>query len=304
MPEPNPHTRYLRVMGRLYSDRRMTLRPGYLTETPPWNDRDRESPLRADVFDPQGTLLGSFPLRVAEMCREGGKGESLQSVRGFVPFHPLARRVVFAYRGEAIHEITRSDESPRARWSWHPQERMTGQRTVTWTADHPAGLAVECFLRYSWDDGRTWSRLTVGDNSLSQVVDFDQLPGGEHCVLALVATDGINTTSVDSARFSVPRKACVAMIQHPLEGSRHAADEPVLLHGQGFWREENRPEFEQLAWYTSSDTQPASTGRLGQLQLAPGQHTITLLAGNEPHRGRAEVTIVVGEVGDHGSGAY
>ncbi|MEO7191785.1 MAG: hypothetical protein ABI051_12090 [Vicinamibacterales bacterium] len=292
MAEHTPQ--YLRVIGRLQADRQLTLRLGYLTETPPWSDSDGDSPLRAEVFDDQGGALGSYPLRLAELCMEGARVKPRQSVRGFVPFHPRARRIVFSYRGQPVHEIARSDAPPRARWSWEPGRQLTGMQTLTWTGDHPNGLPVEFFVRYSWDDGRSWSRLSVATQEFSLAVDFDQLPGGERCVFALVATDGINTTIVESARFTLPRKGCVALILQPLDGAHFASGEPVPFQGQGFWREESRPEWEQLTWHTSSDTQPVLRGRLGQLQLPPGQHVITLLAGSEPHQGRAQVTITVG----------
>src|SRR5262245_48219053 len=254
MPERRARTQYLRVMGRLYPDRQMTLRLGYLTETPPCSDREGDSPLRTEIFDDNGAVLGSYPLGLSQVCLEGsdrgGGGESLQSIRGFVPFHPRARRLVFSYRGQPIQEILRSDAPPRAEWTWQPGDEMAGPQTVTWRGGHPNGLPIEFFLRYSWDGGQTWSRLGVGSSAFSQVVDFDQLPGGERCLLALVATDGINTTIVQSATFSLPLKACVAMILQPLDGSHYPADQPVPLQGQGFWREANQPEWEQLVWYS------------------------------------------------------
>jgi hypothetical protein len=290
-------TQYLRVMGRLRADRQLTLRLGYLTATPPWSDVDGESALRAEVFDDHGAPLGTFPLRLSAMCAEGRSGESRQAVRGFVPFHPSAKRVVFTYRGQPIKELSRSDVPPRASWSWRPSGHVAGRQTVTWTGDHPNGLPVEFFLRYSWDDGRSWHRLNGGTRELSYEIDFDQLPGGERCALALVVTDGINTTMVETPRFSLPRKGCVAIIVQPLDGTRYEVGHPVPLQGQGFWREENRVERDHLIWRTSSDGEPLLQGRSGQVLLPPGTHAITLLAGFGPNQGRAQVRVVVGELG-------
>ncbi len=308
---PNGRTQYLRVRGRLYPDRQMTLRLGYLTETPPWSDREGDSPLRAEIFDDAGAPLGSYPLRLSLFCLEsaehGGSGHTFRSVRGFVPFHPRARRVVFSYRGQPLHEISRSEARPRTEWTWQPAGELTGAQTITWRGEHPNGLPVEYFLRYSWDGGRSWSRLGIASDALSQVVDFDQLPGGERCLLLLVATDGINTTIVPSEPFSLPLKPCAALILQPLDGGWYAADQPVLLQGQGFWREANRPEWQQLAWYCDAENEPVARGGLGQLHLPPGEHTVTLLAGSEAFQGSAAVTITVVDAGsepapDTGSG--
>jgi hypothetical protein len=294
MPENASPTQYLRVIGRLYPDRQLALRPGYLTETPPWTDREGDSPLHAATFDENGALLGRFPLRVAEMCEEGGQGRRPQAVRGFVPFHPHARRLVFSYRGQPVHEIIRSNTSPRAEFTWQPVKAPAGLQTITWAGRHSEGLPVQFFLRFSNDGGQTWNRIGSRTSGFEQVIDFDELAGGERCQLALVATDGINTTIANSAPFTLARKPCVAMILQPLDGDSYPASQPVRLQGQGFWREFERPEWQQLAWYIDSDSHPAGSGAELEVSLPPGRHTITLLAGSEIYQGRAEVMITVG----------
>lgn len=298
MPEPFVRTQYLRVIGRLYPDRQLVLRPGYLTDNPPWSDRTGNSPLVAETFDERGALLGSFPLRLNGTCLEGGSGERPQAVRGFVPFHPRSRRLVFSYHGQPVHEIIRSDSAPRAEFTWHPGDSPSGPQKITWAGEHPKGLPLQFFLRFSNNGGRSWNRIGTRTQDHEQVTDFDELPGGERCLLALVATDGINTAVVESTLFALPRKPCVAMILNPLDGDNFPADRPILLQGQGYWRETAQPEWEQLEWYLSNDSHPAGKGRQVEVSLPPGRHTITLLAGDPEYQGRAVVEVnIVGEEG-------
>ena len=286
---------YLRVIGRLYADRQLALRPGYLTTAPPWTDLEGEGPLRAQTFDAGGRLLGSFPLRLNGVCAEPSPTTEPQAVRGFVPFHPEARQVVFTYEGAPILEVARNDEPPRVELRWQPEDRVEGRQTVTWDARHADGASVEFFVRYSIDAGASWNRIGTRTDELGQEVDFDELPGGDECRLAVVATDGIDTAISESRSFSVERKPCVAIILEPAHGATYQGDAPVPLLGQGYWRERGEPEWERLQWFVGDDEQPVATGRRADIVLAPGQHAITLRAGDEPYQGRTEVQILVAD---------
>ena len=289
------NVQYLRVIGRLYADRQLVLRAGYLTAAPPWTDIQGEGPLRAQTFDAAGRLLGSFPLRLNGACAEPSTTTVPQAVRGFVPFHPDARRVVFTYDDAPIHELERHAEPPRVELLWQPEDRVERRHTVTWDARAADGATVQFFLRYSIDAGASWNRIGTRTDALAQEVDFDELPGGDECRLAVVATDGIDTAISESRSFAVERKPCVAIILEPAHGGTYRHDAPVPLLGQGYWRERAEPEWEHLQWFVGDDEQPVATGRRAELVLPPGQHAITLQAGDEPYQGRAEVHVVVEE---------
>jgi hypothetical protein len=294
MPNHAITTQYLRVIGRLYADRRLVLRAGYLTETPPWTDREGAGPLRAGTFNANGAALGEYPVRVSEVCLDGGRGPRPQAVRAFLPFHPDTSRVVFTFEGHPIHEVVRSHAAPRVELAWRPEGHpVSGRQTVRWSATHPEGLPLQFLLRFSHDAGRSWSRIGHRTEGLEDVVDFDALPGGE-CRLAVVATDGINTVVAPSETFTLPRKPCVAMILHPVDGERYAGGQAILLQGQGYWRELAQPEREHLEWQASDQDRPLGHGARLEVTLPPGRHTIGLLAGEVDYRGRAEVSIQVG----------
>ncbi len=298
-------TQYLRVIGRLYPDLRLRLRPGYLSETPQWIDREGDSPLAAELIDEAGGRISTFPLRLLTSCGGAGTGSAL-AVRGWIPFHPQTHSVRYVYRGRVLHEQRRSANGPQAAFTWKPPGQVDGEQRVKWRAEHPEGAPVQCFLRYSHDGGQTWNRIgarvEMRSQAGEQLVNFDHLPGGEHCLLALVATDGINTTGVESAQFVVAEKPCLAMILEPLDGARLPAGQPVHLEGQGYWLEQARGEREVLRWQSSRDGD-IGHGAAAEVRLSPGRHTLTLTAGSGHRQGKAEVTVEVGEEVEGGKAA-
>lgn len=287
-------TQYLRVIGRLYPDLRLRLRPGYLSDKPQWIDREGDSPLTAELFDEAGERIASFPLRLLASCGAESSAGAALGVRGWIPLHPLTRSVRYVYRGRVIFEQRRSEAGPQAAFAWKPPERVDGQQRVQWKAEHPQGVAMQFFLRYSHNGGQTWNRIGGRTEANEQTVDFDQLPGGERCLLALVATDGINTSVVESEPFRVAEKPCYAMILSPLDGVNLPAGQPVRLEGQGYWIEEARTEREALEWVSSVDGE-IGRGAAVEAVLSPGRHTLTLLAGRDQRQSKAEVTVTVGE---------
>lgn len=293
MPEQERwHVQYLRIIGRLYRDGRLRLRPSYLTPRAPWTDREGagDSPLEVELVNAHEEVLSRYPLRIYPQCAFGVRPQT-DAVRGWVPFHPDTRRVRFLNRGRLVHQILRADRSPDLRLRWEPSGHVEGKQRVKWDAEAPGD--VEFFLRYSANGGRTWQRLGLRTGERHAVVNFDELPGGERCMVEVVATDGLNTVSVQSPPFRVRPKACLAFIVGPIDGSVIALGEPVQLIGQGFWLEGARIERQQLRWASSMDGELGTGDLVRAERLSPGQHRITLTAGPQDREGTESIRITI-----------
>lgn len=289
--------RYLRVIGRLYRDGQLRLRLGYLKEgapAPAQRPEQREPLLEAHLFDAEGALLASHPLDLHSGCAPGGNPGAL-AVRGWVPLHPSTRRVSYVYRGRTLLEEVRRQAEPEVKLTWQPSGRVRGKRKITWKATHEEYAPLQYFLRYSHTGGQSWERIGLRTTESSCEVDFDGLPGGERCLLAVVATDGMNTTTVESALFTVAAKPCRPTILLPLDGSQVREGECVRLLGQGYWLEDACAERGELTWSSSID------GELGRGQLvdvpclSPGEHQVTLRAGTGSRRGECFITLRCGD---------
>ena len=299
MPERGAWSvRYLRVIGRLYRDGRLRLRPCYLTTEAPWTDREGsgDSPLAVELLAGTGESLGRYPLRVYSQCTFDGR-PATDAVRGWVPFHPDTHAVRFTNRGRVVHEIRRAERPPEISLTWRPSEEVHGRHRITWEARAARPAALQFFLRFSHTGGRTWQRVGWRTEEREAPVDFDQLPGGERCLLAIVATDGIDTTTVESPPFAVSLKPCLASIVAPVDGAVVAPGGPVHLIGQGFWMEESRIERERLRWASSLDGDLGRGASVRVDRLSEGRHRITLAAGEGNRVGTESITVTVSDGG-------
>jgi hypothetical protein len=106
----------------------------------------------------------------------------------------------------------------------------------------------------------------------------------------VTASNGLRATRIETEPFSVREKPCAAVIMRPVDGEELVSD--VVLVGNGWWREEGRPELQALSW--ASDVQgELGRGRQVAVRLELGTHHITLRAGTEERAGEQSVTVHV-----------
>ena len=283
---------YLRLIGHIRQDNRVVLQPSYLTKSPRFAEDRSSSPVTAELLDDDGKLLLRHGLSAEPYFVNAGTSDVL-ALRADLPF-PSGTRLVRLLRKEVvIEEIEVSKRAPKVELTWSPPPKAEGEVKIGWKGSHAEKRPLAYFLRYAYDGGETWRRIGRCTKDSSQVVDFDQLPGGKRCRLALLATDGVNTTVVKSKAFSVSIKPCVALILAPADGTAVAAGSPLLLEGQGFWLEEARPELEHLAWHSSRDGALGQGRSLVTADLSSGSHEITLTAGRGKRAGTASITLRV-----------
>lgn len=289
-----PGLQYLRVIGRLHADLRLQLRSGYLSDTVPRFQRQEadEHGLTAETFDATGQSLGRFSLNLSPTCSGEGSSPTL-AVRGWVPFHPEAAGVRYLYRGRILEEIRRCPEPPSIKLLWQPSERVTGKQLVQWDSLHREdGMrSPRFFLRYTCNGGERWQRLSLQTSERSLEIDFDGLPGGRACMVALVATDGIDTTVVRTPPFQVQVKPLIVTIVSPADGTEKRFGEDVMCMGSAFSMEDNSFETQSLTWSSSLDGELGNGPTLTVAHLSEGVHYISLNAGVGERQGHAEVSL-------------
>jgi hypothetical protein len=288
-----PDQRYLKLFGTLRADNRLELIPGYLSERSMPRLESPTPPIQVELLGENDRLLLKDMLFTARYCRDGVESDDLL-VRGAVPFPDGVRQVRFSCRGVELLTIPVSRAAPQVKLRWRPSGLVRGRQTIKWEASHPEGSSLQFFLRYSTNAGRSWNRLTgrlVGNEHL---IDFDLMPGGEECCIAVVATDGVNTTNDASRSFRVALKPCQAFLLEPEHGQHFPLGRTVLLRGQGYYLEEQRPEREALLWTSKRDGE-LGRGTVVELKnvLSPGEHEITLQAGIGTRSGRQSICIYV-----------
>lgn len=281
---------HLRIFGRLYPDNRIVLRPGFLVRRPAGRSAGGPVALYAEVRDDADAVLVQAPLTTRAYC---GDTDAV-AIRGSVPLPRNARRVLIvkpAIGGN--HDLVLSDidvppSSPDVEIVDAPTGLASGVQRISWRADEAAALFR---VAYSHDGGTSWVPVCKPTTEPSAELDLDVLPGGERCVVSVLATNGVRSTTVHTEPFQVREKRCHAIIDEPAEGAE-LPDGHVELRGHGWWLESAEPELRELVWASNID------GELGHgsplpVQLSAGVHEVSLHAGVGERTGSASVTVEV-----------
>ncbi len=261
-------TERIRLSGRLDTDGRLTLRPAFPTAIPPGRWRQEALAYVVEVLDAQDRPLARVPLSVSGTC-----DSSSTALRGSVDLPEGAVRLdVLRVDTSGRDPIVLASEpiperGPEIRLIDVPEGEVRGRFTLTWEA-RGSVEPVRYFVDYS--AGReTWEPLSLSVSEPQITIDFDSLAGGPACRLAVTASSGLRATRVETGPFSVREKPCAAVILRPVDGEELSSD--VVLVGNGWWREERRPELQALTW--ASDVQgELGRGRQVTVHLERGTH--------------------------------
>ena len=276
------------VAGRLRADNHFRLRAGYLDERPR-RYQQQESAFVLELLGEDASRLLVQPLQLRSTCGDGGF-MSEKSVRAWVPFPEATRAARFLHHGVVVHELNVPRASPVIEILLF-DSKIDDAIELTWEASHPENLPLEFFCRYSNDDGKSWHRIGWRQLLSSMTIPSDDLPGGDRCRLAIVATDGVNTSVATTDAFPVALKAFAVMIHSPLEGALLPAEQSLALSGQAYVLEERRPDYETLVWTSSLDGILGRGGLVDSRPLSRGEHVITLKAGEGVRSAHTSVNV-------------
>jgi hypothetical protein len=152
----------------------------------------------------------------------------------------------------------------------------SGEQTIAWMATDADGDPLWFSVFYS-HDGSTWVPVVMDTQDTSVTFNLAEIGGGPLARVRVRATDGLNTTQVDSDVFTVERKAPVVHILSPGDGLVLGDDIAIHLQGHAYDLEDGTLGDDALSW--SSDLQgDLGTGAIVPVTLGVGEHTITLTA--------------------------
>lgn len=266
---------YWTLRGSLSPDNRLTCRPGILTSHPPQTAVDEEAgDLRIELLDAQGRPLVKQKVPTAEYCPEQREAIMDVAVRIKVPFHPDTRTIRLWNGDVLVREWQRSEASPVI--ADLSVKRDKGRVRLTWRAYHPSDAAMQYVVRFSSDSGRTFNRLSRRLDEPGYVVDEAQLPGGKGWIFQVGATDGINTTTVDSAPLDLPETPPQVEISSPPDGQTITLGESLLFSGELVAFLGQDVAVKSVAWASDRDGKLADQLTFETNQLSPGTHRIKL----------------------------
>jgi len=139
------------------------------------------------------------------------------------------------------------------------------------------GHLLTYFVRFS-ANGRTWSRPAVNLTGTSFDIDLREMPGGEKCVLQVVATNGYQTSYVQTPSFALPAREPQILL---------GDDQGPLLFAQGISAQDG-PLIGDLITWSAGDKTVAHGGSFDVRRLGRGGHDLTVTVTDRSGRRAAQ----------------
>jgi len=141
----------------------------------------------------------------------------------------------------------------------------TGVLHLHW-ADHDSQLPLTYYVRYS-HNGADWLRPGVNLRTTDYYLDLREMPGGPHCQVQVLATNGYRTAYVETRPFDVAVK--------PLEIMLGDTSNPMLF-AQGYSRQDGPLTGDAIEWVHASGSILARGGNFDARTLPPGAHAVSV----------------------------
>jgi hypothetical protein len=200
-----------------------------------------------------------------------------------IPWKEDVSRVVFKNEGNQIAEIPITDGAIEVTiTSSLGGQTLSGEQRIAWNAEGEHSAAY--LVRYSHDNGVNWVALATSLDAAELVVDFDRLPGGDHCIIQVWVSNGVRTFVATSDIFHVPVKSPVPTIAVPQDNDIFVQGESVELLGIGCIQGGESVPSEALTWTSSMNGLLGRGTSLAVHRLAIGYHQITLTVADKVGR--------------------
>jgi hypothetical protein len=264
----------LRLFLTIYRDGRVKLRrPGFHAPGELRQEGGQATPFLVELQDAEGLPLATKRLRLDDVHRSLDDASLDFLVE--IPWRPDTAKVVVQRERETLHSIDVAKQAPRITLTWRSRDKpVTGTQKITWKASGASGLTY--MLRYSSDAGETFRMLADQLTESAQEVDFDSLPGGEKCLVQVLATTGARTGIATSDTFRVPPKRRRPVILSPPDGQTFVRGQTVQFFGIASASGVERWSPEELSWSTSINGYLGAGSKLLVHTLSPGRHCIIL----------------------------
>lgn len=210
--------------------------------------------------------------------------------------------------GQVLAELEVSDNEP-AVGNVTPRSAATisGLYTITWTANDPDGGSLTYTVAYNPDVTNENSPWIILVDELEERVweqDFSFLPGGTHAKVRVTASDGILSTSAESAEFIVPFKPPEIFIDELAWGTVYRTGADVLLTAEVSNGQDEEVAEDSITWTSNLSGDLGTGSELLVKNLPEGKHTITATATNSAAlQAMDSVTVVVTDSYGGGEGS-
>jgi hypothetical protein len=247
--------------------------------------------------DAGGTILSEMSFTVGHLDPPPTDEDEIVPFAVEVLFDAATARVVLLHNGAELASLPVSAHAPTVTVTApNGGETFTETIGVTWQAEDADGGSLSYSVQYSCDGGDAWEPLAVELVETRFDLNLKALPGGDQCMVRVLATDGVNVGEDQSdGMFSVPRKGPTVRILFPGDGWYTPA-QTVVVEGAAYDLEDGDLSGGALVWSSDVDGVLGSGDSQAFDDLTPGYHAITLTTTDSDEMTDSDsITIYVGE---------
>ncbi len=193
-----------------------------------------------------------------------------------IPFPTDTSRVAIKHGETTLHEVQKTPNSPTVSILYPNGSETLGETCeVRWRADDVDGDELSYAVLYSGDGGKDWTAVATNLLETQYTLALSELPGGDQCLLQVVAMDGFNVGHDESdAFFSVGDKTPFAFITSLEDGGVYPAGEEIWLQGIAYDLEDEASTGLTTEWLSSLDGVLGHAEELRVDSLSEGTHEI------------------------------
>ncbi|HLJ45987.1 MAG TPA: BACON domain-containing carbohydrate-binding protein [Bryobacteraceae bacterium] len=229
-----------------------------------------------------GTTLYTRNFTPEEAHGDGVAGvNSAETTPGFYELVPVSQGAskiaIFNDSGVQLATIPIGGVAPTPTITTPLAGMTSGPMTLAWTITDPDSTSFTSRVFYSKDSGTTW--LKIGETTDTTLpVDFDILGGSNpNSKVRIDVSDGVNTGSVTSGTFTVPRKNPSAPnIIAPKPNAFYQTATMVTLNASIYDVDDGLLDGAAVQWSSSLDGNLGTGALLYTTTLHQGTHTITV----------------------------
>jgi hypothetical protein len=278
---PNPRWIFLPhliLTGFIRLDGGVEIGEVYQATTPTTARADVDSPYSVQVLDASGAVIATQKIDLVEGVHDLDGGNNNYDGWAF------AESLTLKEGTKPAAFVIQKDGQPVARRDGSPNPPVVANVTVTqsrtgyavsWQGSDADGSALTYALQYS-TDGSNWMPVAVGLKQASYDLNGASLPGSDAARIRVLASDGFNTASADSATFAVAKKAPLVSIEAP--DSMIAGRDLSAIGVATDFQDEVIPE-QSKRWAIDGNA-VGQGAELSLMSLTPGTHKITFTATN------------------------
>ena len=292
-----PH-RYVQCFGTIH---RIAKSADDVRVDPCWTFTDRDAipsttgEYELAAVDANGNVLATTALKpdFDPVPPKGRKSKHLAwgAFEGVLPFATGVAKLQILRGKTVLRELPVSSHAPVVKnVAREAKSRVRGKLTFTWEAND-ADAGTPLVYQVDYNAGSRWEVVRRDLTEKKFTIDFATMGGGPHARLRVWASDGILTSSAESAAFSVPAKAPQVTIEPLPNNGVYKTGDDIILDGDAVDLQDEEIHESQLRW--SADGR--SLGRGSPLKIShlkPGKHTIKLAVTNSRGRTGSETVTV------------